>query len=110
MPRNRGAESVVVGKRVDQPLEVVRNVRRRPWCDRPLGQTLLVIGHHELRIDLHSSAQTGTLRARAPRTVERELAWLELLDCDVMIIRAGHALGVSAFAPGIGGIKIDKVD
>ena len=97
MPRNRHAETRARGECLDQSLEVIGDMSRRPGSKRSLGKALLVVRHHELRIDLHAGAETRAIRTCSPGPVERELARLELLDGDVMIVRAGHPLGIAPF-------------
>ena len=61
----------------------------------PSARRLLVVGDDQLGVDLHPGAEPGALRAGAPRAVEGELPRLELVDGDVVLVRAGHLLRVA---------------
>ena len=110
MPGNGGAEAGALGQRVDQPDEVVGDVGRGPGRDRSLGQALLVVGHHQVGIDLHPGAQPVALRAGAPGPVEGELPRLQLVDRDVVVVGAGHLLGVVALPAAVLRVQVDEVD
>ena len=109
-PWNRGRETSALGERIDQSAEIVRNVRGRPGGDRSFGETLVRIGDHQLGVDFHPRSQARTCRACSPRTVERELAGLQLVNRDVVVVGTRHLLGVVALPLWILRVEVHEVD
>src|SRR3546814_7121771 len=69
-------------------------IRRPPRSTRTdtLVPYTTLFRSHQLGVDLHAGAEAGALRAGAERGVERERAWLELLEGD-LVIGAVQVLG-----------------
>src|SRR4029078_7147677 len=64
----------------------------RAWHRRAGHDALALVRQDELGIDLQSRAEAGARRAGAVRRVEREAAWLELIDRRA-VVGARVALG-----------------
>ena len=108
----RGVDREVVHlcERAEDRLEVARDVHRVPRHHRVVGQALAAVGHDQVGVDLHARAEARARRAGTPRRVERELAGLQLLQRDVVVVRAGQLLGVPAVPLGVALGHVDELD
>jgi hypothetical protein len=97
-PRGVHPEADAVGQRLQQPGEVIRGLPVGPGRDGALAQRQLVVGHHELGVDLLAGAQARARLARAVRGVERERAGLQVVHAQLVPVGAGHPLGEAALA------------
>ncbi len=109
-PRGVHREPLLLGEGAQHGLEVAAQVGARPDRDGVLSQALAGVRDEQFRIDLQPGAQPGAVRAGSPGGVEGELPGLELLDRDVVAVRAGQRLGVAALAVRIVLRPVDEVD
>jgi hypothetical protein len=108
-PGRVDAEPNGIAERVDQPDEVVADVTAAPRADRALGQGLVRVGDHQLRVHLQPGAEAGAVRAGAPRRVEREGPRLQLLEGQV-VVEAGQVLGVHPLPVRVGLGQVHEVE
>ena len=90
LPRGVEREPAQLGHRGHHPVEVLA-AGPRPRGQRPLGQRLGGIGHHQLGIDLEPGAQPGAGRAGAVGRVEREVPGRGVLEAEPAV-GAGQVL------------------
>ena len=109
-PRGVHPEPDGLRERRQQPHEVLGGLPHVPRRDRALAEGELVVGDQELRVDLHLRAQAGARRAGAVGRVEREGAGLEVVDRELVAVRAGHLLGEPALAVRVVLLEIDEVE
>jgi hypothetical protein len=91
LPRRVDGEAVLVGDGLEDPVEVAA-AKPGPRCDGAVGQAQVVVGDHELRVDLEAGAEPVAALAGAVRRVEGEVPGRELVERDPTM-RAGEVLG-----------------
>ena len=91
LPRQGQAELVVLGEAF-QRLHVILRGGVGPGRDRAVAQALLLVRHHQLRIEIELAAEAVADRAGAERVVEGEQPRLDLVDGEAGD-RAGEARG-----------------
>ena len=94
LPGGLDVEAVVASEGADQR-EII-GIAPVPATHRPGRQAQVGMGHHPLRVEELLHAETVAGRAGAHRVVEREQAWLQLLQA-VAAYRAGEIGGEHQF-------------
>ncbi len=70
-----------------------------PGLNGALGQSEVLVGDHEVRVQLHLDAEARALAAGAVRAVEAEVAWLDLAEGEAAV-DAGEVLRVQSLLGG----------
>ena len=91
LPRCVDVEAVLLGEGFEDAVEVAA-AESRPRRDRAVGEAQVVVGHHQLGIDLEARAQPVAALARAVRRVEGEVARRELVEREAAVV-AREVLG-----------------
>ena len=91
LPFGVEGEFVVLAERGER-LHVIGRRRFRPWRDRALAQRALLVGDHQVGVDVLLDPEPAAFRAGAERIVEREQPRLDLGDGEAGD-RAGEFFG-----------------
>ena len=101
---------MLLPQRIQDAAVVLLDRRSGPRGDGPLIEGEVLVGDDQFGIRVQQRAEAGAVRARTPRAVEGELAGLELVDVDVVLVGAAHLLGEAALAFRVLRIAVDEVD
>ena len=74
------------------PIVVAGALGQPPRLDGPFVDRLVRVGNHQFGVDLQAVADAGALRAGAIRGVERERTRLDLVEFQLVAVRAGALL------------------
>ena len=110
LPRGVEVESHLVAETLEHmPVVLAGALGEAPWLDRAFVERLVRIGNDQFRVDLQVVADARARRAGAVGRVEGEGARLDLVELELVAVRAGPLLGERLAAVRVGRVQVDVV-